>query len=244
MNNIGKEFIEKTKYKYHTGSDQMAGVQQPQLESEYDKTKSFIDLPQPKDISVNIKDVRKAIESRRSVRTYSDKPINLNELSYLLWCAQGVKEVIQDHATLRTVPSAGARHAFEIYVLVNNVENLEQGLYRFLAVDHKLIEIRREDKIDDKISDACLDQRFIKSCAVTFFWIAVPYRMNWRYGVRGYRYLFLDAGHSCQNLYLCAESIGCGVCAIAAFSDDDLNSILELDGEEQFVTYLATIGKK
>jgi SagB-type dehydrogenase family enzyme len=68
--------------------------------------------------------------------------------------------------------------------------------------------------------------------------------MKWRYGERGYRYLYLDAGHVCQNLYLAAESINCGVCAIAAFSDDDMNSLLKIDGVEQYVIYLATVGKK
>ena len=243
MINIGKEFLEKTKYKYLLPSDQMKGVQQPPLELEYDKTKNIIDLPKPNETNIKTLELRDAIDSRRSVRTYSNKPINLEELSYLLWSVQGVKEVIQNHATLRTVPSAGARHAFEIYVLVNNVENLENGLYRFLAVKHKLVEVIKDDNLADNISDACLDQSFIKSSAVTIFWAAVSYRMKWRYGERGYRYLFLDAGHSCQNLYLSASSIGCGVCGIAAFSDDELNSVLELDGEEQFVIYLATVGK-
>lgn len=84
----------------------------------------------------------------------------------------------------------------------------------------------------------------VKNSAVTFFWAAVTYRMGWRYGERGYRYLFLDAGHVCQNLYLAAEAVGCGVCAIAAFEDDTLNQLLGLDGVEQFAVYVATAGRK
>jgi SagB-type dehydrogenase family enzyme len=68
--------------------------------------------------------------------------------------------------------------------------------------------------------------------------------MKWRYGERGYRYMHLDAGHVCQNLYLSAESIDCGVCAIAAFQDEEINSVLGIDGEEEFVIYVATVGKK
>lgn len=67
--------------------------------------------------------------------------------------------------------------------------------------------------------------------------------MTWRYSERGYRYLFIDAGHACQNLYLGAEAIECGVCAIAAFDDVIMNQLLGLDGESQFVIYLATVGK-
>ncbi len=79
---------------------------------------------------------------------------------------------------------------------------------------------------------------------MTFAWTVDSYRMTWRYGERGYRYLHLDAGHVCQNLYLAAESVDCGVCAIAAFDDEAANRLLGLDGEEQFVIYFATVGKK
>jgi len=208
----------------------------------YDKTKRVIDLPHPKEIEIGDINLRAAIENRRSVRRYSKTPLTIEELSYLLWCTQGVKEVIPRSATLRTVPSAGARHAFETYLLVNNVKDLQAGIYRFLAIEHKLIEINTEVSIADKTVEACLGQGFVKTSAVTFIWTAVPYRMNWRYGQRGYRYMHLDAGHVCQNLYLSAISINSGVCAIAAFSDDDMNRLLDLDGEEQFVIYIATVG--
>jgi SagB-type dehydrogenase family enzyme len=68
--------------------------------------------------------------------------------------------------------------------------------------------------------------------------------MKWRYSERSFRYFFLDAGHVCQNLYLAAESIGLGACAVGAFDDDEINSLLGLDGEEQFVVYAGAAGKK
>jgi len=244
VNEIGKEFMEKTKYHYLDKSDQMKGLPQPSLELEYDKTKTVIDLPGPEDIKVSNISLREAIENRRSMRKYSQIPLTIEELSYLLWCTQGVKEVMPRSATLRTVPSAGARHAFEPYLLVNNVKDLEGGIYRFLAIEHKLVEINTASGIADQMTEACFGQIFVKTSAVTFIWTAVPYRMNWRYGQRGYRYMHLDAGHVCQNLYLSAASIDCGVCAIAAFSDDDMNRLLNLDGENQFVIYIATAGKK
>ena len=145
---------------------------------------------------------------------------------------------------LRTVPSAGARHALESYLLVNNVEGIEKGLYRFLAIEHRLAPLEFEPGVDERITAACLGQDMVRTSAVTFIWAAVPYRMTWRYGERGYRYLYLDAGHACQNLYLAAEAIECGVCAIAAFLDDEMNRAIGVDGEEQFVIYIATAGKK
>lgn len=241
---IGKEFMKKTQYQFMGPSDQSKHLPQPPLELDYDKTKPTISLPSPSDIVVEDIYLKDAIENRKSVRKYSDQPITLTELSWLLWCIQGVKEVLHRQVTLRTVPSAGARHAFEIYLLVNNVEGLQTGLYRFLAIEHKLEPINLEDPdLANKLTKACLDQSMVRNSAVTFFWTAVVYRMKWRYGERGYRYLHLDAGHSCQNLYLAVHNIKCGVCGVAAYNDKELNELLGLDGEDQFVIYLAPVGK-
>ncbi|MFX0114441.1 MAG: SagB/ThcOx family dehydrogenase [Candidatus Hodarchaeota archaeon] len=239
---IGQEFIERTYYRYAKQSDQMKGLPQPHLELDYDKSKPLVDLPAPTDIQVKDLNLRDAIENRRSIRQYSEQFLTLGEASWLLWSTQGVKEVI--HVTLRNVPSAGARHAFETYLLVNRVEGLQPGLYRFLAIDHKLVEVILEEEIANKITEAAWKQVMVKKSAVTFIWTAVAYRMKWRYGERGYRYLHIDAGHVCQNLYLAAEAIDCGVCAIAAFQDEELNRLLAIDGTEQFAIYMATVGKK
>ncbi len=241
---IGREFMRKTQYQYLQTSDQRKDRPQPPLELGYDEAQPLIDLPVPTDLPEYRLDLRTAIENRRSVRKYAEGPLTLAELSFLLWCTQGVKETVDTYATLRTVPSAGARHAFETYLLVNNVVRLNPGLYRFLAIEHKLTAINPTAGLADKITRACWDQPYVKRSAVTFLWTAVAYRMTWRYGERGYRYLHLDAGHVCQNLYLAAAAIGAGVCAIAAFQDEELNSLLAIDGQEQFVIYLATVGKK
>jgi len=244
VNGTGNEFMRKTHYRHLRLSGQMKGVPQPPLEIEYNVTGTVIDLPDPAKCNVKSITIREAIENRKSIRRFAGTPVTLHELSYLLWCTQGVKETIPGSATFRTVPSAGARHALETYLLVNNVEELKPGLYRFLALEHKLLEIETTDSIRDDIITGCLGQEMAGECAVTFFWTSVVQRMTWRYGERGYRYIHLDAGHACQNLYLAAEAINCGVCAIAAFDDDVMNRVLGLDGEEQFVIYIAVAGKK
>jgi SagB-type dehydrogenase family enzyme len=99
-------------------------------------------------------------------------------------------------------------------------------------------------EIAEEIRMACKGQKAILNSALTFLWVATVERMTWRYGERGYRYLHLDAGHVCQNLYLSAQVIGCGSCAIAAFDDEALNQVIGVDGEEQFVIYLGTVGKR
>jgi len=238
------EFLEKTKYKYLKPSPQTQGIKQPSLESPINPAYPIIDLSKPTEISVNNTSLRQAIEKRASIRNYSNKPLTQDELSWLLWATQGVKQVVKRPSTLRNVPSAGARHAIDTYILVNKVENIKQGIYRYVAITNQLEQINTEDNIVDKIHEACMKQGMIKNSAVTFIWTTTFYRMTWRYGERGMRYIHLDAGHVCQNLYLAAEAIDCGVCAIAAFDDDNLNTILGLDGENNFTVYLATLGKK
>ncbi|TLN03736.1 SagB/ThcOx family dehydrogenase, partial [bacterium] len=184
------------------------------------------------------------IEERITVRHYSDEPLSLEELSYLLWVTQGVRQVTARPVTLRNVPSAGARHAFETYLLVNRVNGLVPGLYRFVAGEHALLLVDGSPDVNARLTTACFEQKQVGTSAVTFFWVAVLERMYWRYGERGYRYLLLDAGHVCQNLYLAAGALGSGACAIGHYDDDALNAELGLDGEQLFTVYAATLGKR
>ncbi len=237
---IGQEFLEKTRFEHMGSSAQAQGAASPPVEESI--SGRVIELPSPSGIEVPGIDLRVAIEERRSVRDYTDTPLTLEELSFLLWCTQGVCELYPS-VTLRTVPSAGARHALETFLLVNNVRELPPGLYYFKATAHALTELTLESTVAEAVAESCLGQNFIRTAAVNFIWTAVPYRMCWRYGERGYRYLHLDAGHACQNLYLAARAVTCGVCAIGAYHDAYLNEIMGLDGLKQFVIYLAAVGK-
>ncbi|HXX55868.1 MAG TPA: SagB/ThcOx family dehydrogenase [Methanoregula sp.] len=239
----GRDFMERTKYRYLSTPDQQKGLPQPPLELPADPAGPVIDLPGPETIRVLPVDLRKAIEERHSVRSYAKEPLGLDELAFLLWCTQGVKKVAGSSATFRTVPSAGARHALETYVLANDVEGLSPGLYRYLALSHRLQQLDTDPSLHIRIAEACLGQQFVMRCGAVFLWTAVPYRMTWRYSERGYRELHKDAGHACQNLYLAVQAVGCGTCAIAAYDDDAMHAILGIDGTDQFLIYLATVGK-
>ena len=244
-NNTGHEFMVKTRYANISPSPQNSGlVPQPPLELPVPDGAAVITLPRSADLTVPAMDLRTAIESRRTIRAYSEVPLSLQETAYLLWVSQGVKRVSKRPSTARTVPSAGARHAFETYLLVNRVDGLDAGLYRYAAIEHGLLRLDAPGDIAERIAHACLDQSQVTGSATTFIWSAAVERMYWRYVERGYRYLHLDAGHVCQNLALGAEQVGCGICPIAAFDDELLNDTLGLDGEEMFVVYLATVGKK
>jgi SagB-type dehydrogenase family enzyme len=237
---IGEEFIIKTRYGIPAQTDQLRGIPSPPIEEDFSGT--IIPLPDRDTGSIADVDISVAIENRESIRNYHNTPLSLEELSYLLWCTQGIKWVLDD-STFRTVPSAGARHAIDTYLYVKNVNGLHAGIYRFLALDHSLGLISDNDGLSDRVNKAGLEQRCIQEAAVCFIWVANSYRMTWRYGERGFRDIFLDAGHICQNLYLSSQAIGCGVCAIGAFKDDEMNTLLSLDGEKKFTLYMATVGK-
>ncbi len=241
----GYQFIEETKLLNISESDQNLKKPQPPYETPLKTSRPLIGLPKPEDIDLGQYDLRKAIEERRSLRRYSDDSLSLEELSYLLWLTQGVKSIDEKrHVTWRTVPSAGCRHPFETYLSINRVEGLDPGLYRYMALEHKLAPIRLDGEFNAELTEACGGQRQVLTSAVTFIWAAVPYRTVWRYTERSYRYMYLDAGHVCQNLHLAAESINCGVCAIGYFDDDSVDALVELTPPEMFVIYMASLGKK
>lgn len=240
----GEEFMFRTRYEFSGPSDQQLGEPQPPLCRRHPRAGEPLPLPPPAEFSLPPLDLPALVTARVSRRDYTTGTFGQDELSWLLWATQGVKGVYGDnYATLRTVPSAGARHALETYLLINRVEGLEPGLYQFLPLEHALARIPTEAPPARRVAVACLGQAIVVTSAVTFIWSAVPYRMTWRYGQRGYRYLNLDAGHVCQNLYLAAEALGAGCCAIAAFDDERLAELLELDPATEFVIYLATAGK-
>ncbi len=243
-NGIGKQFMHETKPQFAEESQQHQGLPQPPLELDYDPAAHLIPLLEVGDLPAYALDLKQAMEQRKTLRSYQEHPLTLAELSFLLWATQGIKRVTSRPVTFRTVPSAGSRHAFETYLLINQVEGIQPGLYRYIALEHALLPVKQGEAINNQITTACFDQHQVRDSAVTFIWVTVLERMYWRYGERGYRYLHLDAGHVCQNLYLAAEAIQSGVCAIAAFNDDEINRVLGLDGENQFVIYLGSVGKR
>jgi SagB-type dehydrogenase family enzyme len=226
-------------------TDQRAGVPVPPLQKAYPEDAQLIDLVAAEDLTVGQMPVIQAIKQRRSHRTYTDEPLTLEELSFLVWATQGISEV-DSHGrqlvgTLRTVPSGGARHPFETYLLVRRVEGLAPGLYRYLPVEHKIYLVFHED-LTEKAHEATRRQ-FLRQSAVVFIWTVIPYRSEWRYSTLAAKIIAQDSGHLCQNLYLACEAIGAGTCAIGAYDQDKIDPILGVDGEEEFTIYVAPVGK-
>lgn len=224
-------------------SDQAQGVPHPPPQTDFPPDAAVFDLERPEHLGIGSMPVEEAINRRRSRRQFADHALPLDSLAYLLWSTQGVQEVLRDGlALLRTVPSAGARHAFETYLVVNRVEGLEPGLYRYLSLEHKLARMGESGNLSRRAAQGCHGQDFVQQASAVFVWTAVPYRMEWRYGPMAAKLIALDAGHVCQNLYLACESIGAGTCAIAAYRQDDMDALVGVDGDDEFVVYIAAVG--
>jgi SagB-type dehydrogenase family enzyme len=225
-------------------TDQNRGVQVPPIEKPYPADAVNIDLPQPGQWKqIKSIDLISAISNRKSRRAYLKTPLSLDELSFLLWATQGVRGRVTEGHAYRTVPSAGCRHAFETYLAVLNVESLEPGIYRYLPLSHQMIFLFSEEHLAEELVASVFWQPYPGNAAATFIWTAVPYRMEWRYGLAAHKVIAIDAGHVCQNLYLACEAIGAGTCAIAAYDQEALDRLLRIDGEEEFAIYLAPVGK-
>ncbi len=241
---VGREFLKAYGWSRRGTSDQQKGVPMPAIQKALPENAQTLNLVDPAEFKVGNVAVLDVIKKRQSRRRFTNEPLTLEELSYLLWATQGLRAAHRDgRPSFRTVPSAGARHPFETYVAVHRVEGLEPGLYRYLPRDHKLCLIYQSDSLPDVVTEACIGQRFVAEAAAVFVWTVIPYRAEWRYAVASHKHIALDPGHVCQNLYIAAESIGAGTCAIGAYDQDAMDRMVGVDGEDEFVIYAAPVGK-
>lgn len=181
-----------------------------------------------------------AITHRQSIRNFKNMPLESSQLTQLLWATQGITRV-QMGFEFRTSPSAGALYPVETYVVVHNVENIEQGIYHYAVRDHQLEQIKKGD-FRLEIAKAALDQDMAFSASAVFVWTAVFARAMWKYGQRAYRYIYLDTGHIAMSFALTAVALGLGSCQIGALYDGESNALLDIDGEEESTLYMSVVG--
>ncbi len=183
--------------------------------------------------------IEEALEKRRSVRDFKDEELNKKEISQLLWAAQGTTK---EETGFRTAPSAGGTYPLETYLIVRKIEGLDSGVYRYISKDHSLIKVK-DKKISSELASAALGQSFIEVAPVNIVIAADYKRTTDRYDDRGKRYVYMEAGHVAQNIYLQCESLNLGTVVVGAFDDEKVKEILELP-EEENPLYIIPIGKK
>lgn len=244
MANIGNEFLKKTSYPDFSTVDLILGIPEPPRELPIPEGAQILTLPDPKHIQVADMQVRDAIEKWEPVSYFARSSITLEELSFLLWCTQGVREAVADHSTLRNVPSSGARYPIETYFVVGEIDGLQSGLYRYLPVSHRIVLEREGSDLPFEMGTASMNFTLVTRAALTFLWVGIPYRSTWALGNRGFRSVLIEAGHICQALMMAASCIGCEVHPIDLFHDELMMKLANLDPETQWPVYVGAVGKR
>jgi len=241
MEKFGDNFQHKSKYlRNQLPGHRLDWSIKPETYKTYPKAIKTIKLPKPEfDNEIKFWQV---VVNRKSTRKFKNEPITQFELNLFLYGMTGLTRVFPQFA-FRTIPSAGGLYPIEVYPVINNVRDIEQGIYHYNISNHSLEFLKKGD-FRVEVARGCLDQQIAYNSAVNFVWTAMIERSKWKYLQRCYRYIYLDAGHIGQNFYLIAEALGLGGCTIGAIYDDELNELLEIDGINETAIYVGVVGKK
>jgi len=238
LEKIGERFQQETKYYRNRFGDGPDWSLQPDRYKKY-QNNSKIELTKPDNVKTGT--LNYALQNRKSIRDFSEKPLSKEQFSYLIWASTGIQRKERGFE-YRTAPSAGALYPIETYIIINNVKNVAQGVYHYNIESHHLEELKKGD-YRSEIKEAALDQPMCYYAAAVFIWTAIFNRSKCKYGQRAYRYIYLDAGHIAENLALSATSMNLATCQIAALYDDEVNQIIDVDGLTESTIYLSVVGR-
>jgi SagB-type dehydrogenase family enzyme len=244
MENIGSEFLKNTRYPDFSTVDLIRRLPEPPAELPIPEGAKIRKLPNPRRLKVADVTVREAIENWSPVGFFSRSSITLKELSFLLWCTQGFREIVAEHVIVRNVPSSGSRYPIETYFVAGEIDGLPTGLYRYLPLTHRIVTEREDSDLPFAMGTASMNFKVVTRAAVTFLWVGVPYRSTWALGNRGYRSVLIEAGHICQSLIFTAGCIGCEVHPIDLFHDELMIQLARLDKETQWPLYVGVVGRR
>jgi SagB-type dehydrogenase family enzyme len=235
---VGDDFQTETKYTRNKSlGSSLDFANKPEIYKTYPSSKT-IQLPSKHQESTLL--FSEVLQKRKSVRDFSVQPLSKADLAFLLWASTGIQRIEHGYE-FRTAPSAGALYPIETYIFSKNIEGVGKGIYHYNIRNHSLEEIKL-GSFGATITHAALDQKMCANAPVVFIWTAFFGRSKWKYAQRAYRYTYLDAGHVSQNLALAATSISLGSCQIGAFFDDEINSIVDVDGKEESSILLSVVG--
>ena len=242
-----REFMKCSGTPESIDSDMKKGLPMPSMFKA--ATGKVIELPDF-DSVVRQPDYPKLLEIRRSVRAFKDTPVTGEQLAFMLWSTQGVLDVRKNvkFSILRTVPSAGARHTFELYAAVRSAEGLDPGVYHYLPGEHvgerhAAVEfIKPIDNFKETLAGMLCGQKWAALASVVLFLTCLPYRAEWDAGHLAHRVILIDLGHAGQNAMLSAAALGLGSCCMAALENKRCNELLDLDGENEYPVYAVAVG--
>lgn len=235
---IGQRYLEETRYTRAGLGEARLSYPRAAPFKEYPETSRRLPIHPEKEPPAA--DLWETLARRRSLRSYQDRFLTQDELAALVWATQGVTLATRNNL-LRTAPSAGALYPVETYLAVHKVEEMPPGIWHLNLPDFSL-ECLKDLDPRQPLVQAGLGQRFMGEASVVFIWTGILHRAMWKYRERAIRYIFLDAGHICQNLMLAATALNLGCCPVGAFFDDEVEALVGVDGREEVALYLAAVG--
>lgn len=212
------------------------GIQNSQNGNEKSENMTVITLPDP--VTDGDTSIEKSLLERRSIREYSDTPLSIDEIGQLAWAAQGITDDLRE---FRTAPSAGATFPIEISFILTNVADTDDGVYRYDNRRHSLEKIIDKDLRRD-VYRAALMQDPVVEAPVVMIISGVPERTEQRYGDRARRYMYMEAGHVAQNVYLQGVALEIGTVVIGAFDDRRVGEVMQF-GEGEHPLYIMPLGR-
>lgn len=220
-------------------TDRQLNLERPTMFKQAIEGSLIIDLQ--KDFpNIKQKTLTECIKNRRSLRSYKDQNLSMEEVAYLLWETSRV-DSYKPGITFRTIPTAGATNSMETYVYLNKVEGMSKGLYLYVQDKHQLSLIDDSEGLEERVNEALYGQ--LRGAATVFFFTTTPYRTEYKYAHLSHKMIAIEAGHAGQNLSLAAEVIDCGAVAICAYIQEYCDKLLGI-GDEEFVTYALPVGKR
>jgi SagB-type dehydrogenase family enzyme len=235
---ISRQYLRKTRYTRRSMAGKALVYPRAPLYKEYPDATQRLSL-EPESGRRDA-DLWQAMAARRSQRDYRDRSLTQAELAALLWATQGITGAMGGYH-FRASPSAGALYPVETYLAVHRVEGVTPGIWHFQVLDFAL-ELVAAGDFRQPLVAAGLSQSFLGEAGAAFIWTGVLNRARWKYRERAVRYLFLDAGHICQNLMLAATALNLGVCPVGAFFDEEVERIVGVNESEEVALYLAAVG--
>ena len=195
-----------------------------------------------------IEPISEVINARTSVRDFKRSALSLEKLSTVLGQACGVRGYISAYnrrdITLRNFPTAGGLQCTEFYLVMNEVEDVPQGLYHYNSKKNCL-ELLERGNFRWRVVNCCPSHGWLAEASMVIFIVPDISRLTWKYDAyKSYRLAHLETGVVSQNLHLVATALGLGSCMVFGFDDELTNSFLGLDGRREFTTLLVAVGNK
>jgi SagB-type dehydrogenase family enzyme len=168
-----------------------------------------------------------ALSKRQSQRSFSQAALDAQQLSDLLWAANGINRVAdQGH----TAPSAMNAQELDLYVALPN------GLFMYEPVNHRLRATVQQD-----VRRVTGYQDFVDHAALDLILVADYRRMSLVPAAQRQAYAYVAAGAICQNVYLYCASAGLATVVRAWFDRTALSQAMQL-GTDQEVLMTQTVG--